>query len=84
MNIIMLDTDFGSIEIHLNELIAKQKLNRTLVSYRSEIAGAQLNRLCRGETAGINFHTLAKLCWVLDCSIGDLLEYIPPKPRPAA
>lgn len=73
----MENTEYGIIRIKVKDLIEYRKISKTLLSYRSEISRTQLNRLLNEEAVGINFHTLAKLCCVLDCRVEDILEYMP-------
>ena len=39
----------------------------------------QLNRYCNGDVQRIDLGILAKLCYVLDCNVSDILEYVSPK-----
>ena len=71
--------DFGSIYIHLEELIEKYGLSKNKVSQRAEMQRTQLNNYCKNQVARVDLAVLARLCRVLDVSIGDLLEYIPPQ-----
>ena len=47
------------------------------VSRKTGIAPNALSALYYEEVSGIKFGTLEKLCAALDCSVSDLLEYIP-------
>lgn len=51
--------------------IRNEKVNGTRL-----ISNATYTRLKNGE-GGIDEKTLARLCWVLECQPGDLLEYEP-------
>ena len=51
------------------------------VSRKTGIAPNALSALYHEEVSGIKFETLEKLCATLNCSIGDLLEYIPQHDR---
>ena len=39
----------------------------------------QVNRFCNNEITRLDTGVLARLCTTLDCSIGDLLEFVPAK-----
>ena len=41
-----------------------------------------LNNICKCKTKGIEFETLNKLCWALDCTPNDLLRYVPDENPP--
>lgn len=74
--------DFGSIYIHLEELIEKSGLSKNKVSQRAEMQRTQLNNYCKNQVARVDLAVLARLCRVLNVGIGDLLEYIPPQGDP--
>jgi putative transcriptional regulator len=42
-----------------------------------DITPANLSILKTGKAKGIRFETLSKICEVLDCQPGDILEYVP-------
>ena len=37
----------------------------------------QINNYCKNKVTRVDLDVLARICSVLHCSIGDLLEYIP-------
>lgn len=39
----------------------------------------QLNNYCKNEVARVDLDVLARMCTVLECDIGDLLEFVPPE-----
>ncbi len=42
----------------------------------SGLSESTIRRVYYNSTQTISFNTLGKLCWALDCKVGDLLEYI--------
>lgn len=40
---------------------------------------AQINNYCNNRITRLDIDVLARLCTVLHCEIGDLLEFVPPK-----
>lgn len=71
---------YGRIKINLEKLIAKNGISKNKLSQRAEMQRTQLNRYCNGTVTRLDTDVLARLCTVLNCSIGDLLEFIPPEP----
>ena len=50
------------------------------ISEVQELTGLHYNtvrRIYYDEHDNINYNTLDKLCQALDCSVGDILEYVP-------
>lgn len=72
------DSEFGTIKIHLQELITQKGVSKNKLSHRAELSWFQLERYCRNEITRLDIHVLAKICTVMDCTIEELLEYIPP------
>lgn len=50
-----------------------------MLSHRTEMQRTQINRYCRNDITRLDVDVLARLCTVLDCEIGELLEFIPPQ-----
>lgn len=74
-----MDSNFGIVTLKLDELIRKKGISKTQLSYKAEISHTQINRFCKNEAARIDFATIARLCFVLDCDISDLIVYTPPE-----
>ena len=70
---------YGTIRIHLEELIRERGLSKNKFSQRAELQRTQLNNYCNNEVARMDIDVLARMCTVLECEIGELLEFIPPE-----
>ncbi len=75
----MLDEVYGEITLRLNEMIEKSGLSKNKVAFKAEIQRTQLNNYCKGKIQRIDLDVLARLCYVLGCTPGELLEYNPPE-----
>lgn len=64
-----------NIIINIDVMLAKRKMSVTELSQKVGITMANISVLKNGRAKAIKFSTLAKLCEVLDCQPGDLLEY---------
>ena len=71
--------EFGIVYLDLENLIKEKGISKTQLSYKAEISHTQINRFCKGEATRIDFATIARLCFVLDCEISDLIKYEPPQ-----
>ena len=65
------------IKNHLAKLLGERKMKRTELSRLTGISNYALYQMYHEKTKGVEFATLAKLCQALDCSVGELLEYVP-------
>lgn len=70
---------YGKIKIHLAELIEEAGISKNKLSQRAEMQRTQLNHYCNNTVTRLDVDVLARLCTVLECEIGDLLEFIPPE-----
>ena len=63
-----------SLIVNLDVMLAKRKMTMTELTERVGITMANLSILKNGKAKAIRFSTLDKLCEVLECQPGDLLE----------
>ncbi len=62
---------------NISTLIGKKRMTK---SETAKLAGLDYNtvdNLYRDKTKGIEFETMNKLCFALDCKTGDLFTYVP-------
>ena len=64
-----------SIRINLDVVLAKKKMSATELSEKVGITMANISILKNGKAKAIRFTTLDKICEVLECQPGDILEY---------
>ena len=64
------------IRIYLDVVLAKKKMSVTELSEKVGITMANISILKNGKAKAIRFTTLDKICEVLECQPGDILEYI--------
>jgi putative transcriptional regulator len=63
------------IRVTLDVMLARRKIRARDVAERIGLSETQLSLLRTGKVRGVRFDTLAKLCHVLECVPGDILEY---------
>lgn len=68
---------YGTIKINLAQLIEGKGISKNKLSQRAEMQRTQLNHYCNNTITRLDIDVLARLCTVLECEIGDLLEFIP-------
>ncbi len=73
--------EFGTIRIKLDELIQKAGISKNKLSHRAEMQRSQINHYCNNTITRLDTDVLARICTVLDCQIGDLLEFVPPEKK---
>ena len=65
------------IVINLDVMMAKRKMSVTELSERLDITMANVSILKNGKAKAVKLDTLNKICHILDCQPGDILEYVP-------
>lgn len=68
----------GSIKIHLGQLFKESGLSKNKFCQKAEIQRSQLNGYINNTITRLDTEVLVRICHTLNCSISDLLEYIPP------
>ena len=63
------------IRITLDAVLARRSMTAREVASRVGISETQLSLFRSGKIRGIRFSTLARLCAVLRCLPGDLIDY---------
>lgn len=63
------------IIVNLDVMLARRKMRSRDLAQRIGIAEQNVSLLKSGKIRGIRFETLEKICAVLDCQPGDILEY---------
>ena len=63
------------IILRLDRVMADRKMSLNELSARVGVANVNLSKLKTGKVSAIRFSTLEKLCEVLECQPGDILEY---------
>lgn len=75
------DIEFGTIRLHLKEIMESRNISINELSFRAEMQRTQLKKYYRNEVQRLDIAVLTRLCYALDCDLHDLLEYIPPRKR---
>ena len=71
--------EYGEIKCHLAELLAKRNISMNQLSFRTEMQRTQLRNYRDNKIQRLDIDILKRLCYVLECDLNDLIEYIPPK-----
>ncbi|EAP2381896.1 transcriptional regulator [Salmonella enterica] len=64
-----------AIIIQLDMILTKKKLTSRFLADEIGITEQNLSVLKNGRAKGIRFNTLDKICKVLECQPGDIIQY---------
>lgn len=63
------------IIVNLDVMLAKRKMRSKELAERVGITEQNISLLKSGKVKGVRFETLEKICEILDCQPGDILEF---------
>lgn len=63
------------IKVNLDKMMRVRGISLTELADRVGITNANMSILKTGKAKGIRFETLDKICQVLECQPGDVLEF---------
>lgn len=64
-----------AIKIYLEEVLKKRNMTSKELCNLIGITEANLSILRSGKAKGVRFSTINKICWYLNCDIGDILKF---------
>lgn len=73
-----MNEDYGKVEIRLAELLEKSGMSKNKLSHKAEMNWKQIDNYCNNNVTRLDTLVICKLCSVLNCTIQDLLVFIPP------
>ena len=71
--------NYGEIKIHLIYAFKRERdLSESVTLFRAEMQRTQLRNYRDNKVQRLDIDILLRLCYVLECDLTDLIEYIPP------
>lgn len=68
------------IFVNLDVMLARRKMRSRDLAAAVGITEQNISLLKSGKVKGVRFDTLERICAVLDCQSGDILEFHPAPP----
>lgn len=68
------------IVVNLDVMLARRKMRSRDLAAAVGITEQNISLLKSGKVKGVRFDTLERICTVLSCQPGDILEFIPASP----
>lgn len=63
------------IESHLDEVLRARNMTAKELCQKVGITEANLSILRSGKAKGVRFHTVNRICYYLQCDVGDILKF---------
>ena len=67
--------EYGKIEIKLGELMRQRGIRRGALSRLTGVRFEVIDKWTKGKVERMDLDVLARVCYVLDCKVTDILEY---------
>ena len=64
-----------AITVHLSEILKKRNMTSKELCAKVGITEANLSILRSGKANGVRFHTINRICYYLQCDVGDILRF---------
>ena len=65
----------GKIVLRLDRMMVERKMSLNELAERVGISNVNLSKIKNNKVTAIRFSTLAAICDVLQCEVGDILEF---------
>ncbi len=69
--------EYGHIEIHLKEYMDARHITRNALARAVNTRFEVIDKWYHGQVEKIDADVLARICFVLGCTAGELVRYIP-------
>lgn len=67
----------GKVLITLDKYRKEHKISKYKIIKNCNVSATQLNSYCNNKVSRIDLPVIARICHYLNCSVGDILEYVP-------
>ena len=67
--------EYGSVRLKLKEHMDREGINRNTLARKIGVRFEVVDKWYRGDVEKLDLDILARICCVLNCAVGDLLEY---------
>ena len=64
-----------AIRVYLSDALKERGMTSKELCAKVGITEANLSILRSGKASGVRFHTINKICYYLDCQVGDILHF---------
>ncbi len=74
-NSIMTVKDYGRIVYHFSDIMDEKGISRNKLASLTGIRFEVADRLYKGIVERMDMDILTRVCYVLDCQVGDVIQY---------
>ncbi|MBQ8144282.1 MAG: helix-turn-helix transcriptional regulator [Butyricicoccus sp.] len=67
--------EYGKVRLKLKEILDAREMSRYALSQAVHTRFEVIDKWCNGNVEKLDLDVLARICYVLDCEVSDLLVY---------
>ena len=67
--------DYGHIQIHIKQYMDAKGISRNALAHACNTRFEVINKWYQGSVERIDADILARICYILECSPGDIIDY---------
>ena len=64
-----------AIRVYLSDVLKERGMTSKELCAKVGITAANLSIWRSGKASGVRFHTINRICYYLDCQVGDILRF---------
>ena len=74
-NVVFSMKEYGHVEIQLKEIMEKRGITRNALARATNTRFEVINNWYQGHVEKLDTDVLARICYILDCTPGDIVIY---------
>ncbi len=67
--------NYGKVEFNIRKIMKEKNITRNRLSVLTGATYNVINRYYNNDITRLDLDVLARICYVLDCEISDIIEY---------
>ena len=67
--------NYGKVEFNIRKIMKEKNITRNKLSVLTGATYNVINRYYNNDITRLDLDVLARICYVLDCQISDIIEY---------
>lgn len=68
--------NFGKIIFKIDQVWEEKNISKNKLEKEANLQRTQLNSYCNNKVKRIDLETIAKICYVLECKVEDIMDYV--------
>ena len=74
---VLVRANYGHVELRLKEIMDARGISRNQLAKRIDARFEVVGKWYKGEVEKMDLDILARICYALDCTAEDIIQYIP-------